>query len=126
MPTTLMNSRRDILARSIALGLTATVSRPALAATVKKHMTGILPVVSTPYTPDGEIDWEDLANEMTFYDRCGAQGAVWPQATSDVGLMSKEERLHGMQVIADACRPLKVMSIVGVQAATTAEMLELA
>ncbi len=40
--------------------------------------------------------------------------------------MSKDERLHGMTVIAEACRPLKVASILGVQGANIAEMLDYA
>ena len=43
-----------------------------------------------------------------------------------MNLMSKAERLEGMRVIAEACRPLKVASILGVQGATTAEMLDYA
>ena len=87
---------------------------------------GIMPIVTTPYTPSGAIDFDDLAREMRFFDRIGCTGAVWPQGSSDVDLMSKEERLHGMTVIAQACRPLKVASILGVQGANTAEMLDYA
>ena len=88
-----------------------------------KPLHGIMPIVTTPYTPSGAIDFDDLASEMKFYDRIGCTGAVWPQASSDVRLMSTDERMRGMTVIADACRPLKVASILGVQAATTDEML---
>jgi len=91
-----------------------------------KSLHGVMPIVTTPYTPSGAIDWEDLANEMAFYNRCGLQGAIWPQGSSDVNLMSKDERMKGMQVIADACRPLKVASVLGVQGTTTEEMLEYA
>jgi dihydrodipicolinate synthase/N-acetylneuraminate lyase len=41
-------------------------------------------------------------------------------------LLSKDERLKGMKVIADACRSRKVASVLGVQAATKAEMLDYA
>jgi dihydrodipicolinate synthase/N-acetylneuraminate lyase len=63
---------------------------------------------------------------MVFYDHCGLQGAAWPQGSSDVDLMSKAERMKGMAIIANSCRPLKLASILGVQGSTTAEMLEYA
>jgi dihydrodipicolinate synthase/N-acetylneuraminate lyase len=98
------------------------VAGPARAAG-GKPLQGIMPIVTTPYTPSGAIDFEDLASEMRFFDRIGCLGAVWPQASSDIRLMSTDERMRGMTVIAEACRPLKVASILGVQGATTEEML---
>ena len=91
-----------------------------------KPLRGNMPIVTTPYTPTGAVDFDDLASEMRFYDRVGCTGAVWPQGSSDVRLLSREERKRGMTVIADACRPLRVASILGVQGATTAEMLDYA
>src|SRR5271155_4564790 len=64
-----------------------------------KPLRGIMPIVTTPYTPSGAIDFDDLAREMRFFDRIGCNGAVWPQGSRDVDLMSKDERLHGMAVI---------------------------
>jgi 4-hydroxy-tetrahydrodipicolinate synthase len=114
--------------RRATLSLLATApllgAGPAWAAT--KPLRGNMPIVTTPYTPSGAIDFDDLAREMRFFDRIGCTGAVWPQGSSDVDLMSKEERLRGMTVIAEACRPLKVASILGVQGANTAEMLDYA
>ena len=119
-------TRRQGLKYSLGLLATAPLAMiaPAIAAT--KSLKGIMPIVTTPYTPSGAIDFEDLAREMRFFDRIGCTGAVWPQGSSDVNLMSKAERLEGMEVIAQACRPLKVASILGVQGATTAEMLDYA
>src|SRR5580704_5772457 len=114
--------RRDALS---FLAVTPLAAAPARAAT-SKPLKGNMPIVTTPYTPSGAIDFDDLAREMRFFDRIGCTGAVWPQASSDVDLMSKEERLRGMAVIAQACRPLKVASILGVQGANTAEMLDYA
>jgi 4-hydroxy-tetrahydrodipicolinate synthase len=114
--------------RRAALSLLATApllrAGPAWAAT--KPLRGNMPIVTTPYMPSGAIDFDDLAREMRFFDRIGCTGAVWPQGSSDVDVMSKEERLRGMTVIAEACRPLKVASILGVQGANTAEMLDYA
>ena len=93
---------------------------------VTKPMRGVMPIAVTPYTADGAVDYEDLARQMVFYDKCGCTGAAWPQGNGDILLLSKNERLHGMKVITDACRPTKVASVLGVQAATKAEMLDYA
>jgi dihydrodipicolinate synthase/N-acetylneuraminate lyase len=114
--------RRGALSLLAASPLLATSALAGAA----KPLKGNMPIVTTPYTPAGAIDFDDLAREMRFFDRIGCTGAVWPQASSDVNLMSKEERLRGMAVIAQACRPLKVASILGVQGANTAEMLDYA
>jgi dihydrodipicolinate synthase/N-acetylneuraminate lyase len=116
-------SRRDSL--GLLTGAAFAVAVPAKGAEAKP-LRGIMPIVTTPYTPSGAIDFDDLAAEMRFYDRIGCRGAVWPQGSSDVNLMSKDERMHGMAVIAQACKPLKVASILGVQGATKTEMLDYA
>src|SRR5258705_4305156 len=122
MATTL--SRRTALASmASAAGL---LTLPALAQGTAKPMRGVMPIVVTPYTPGGQVDYEDLAKQMVFYDRCGCTGGAWPQGNGDLLWLSKDERLRGMKVIADACRRTKVASVLGVQAATRNEMLEYA
>jgi dihydrodipicolinate synthase/N-acetylneuraminate lyase len=98
---------------------------PAWAQT-PKPMGGVMPIVVTPYRPDGAVDYDDLAKQMVFYDRCGCTGAAWPQGNGDVQLLSRDERMRGMKVIADACRPTRVASVLGVHAATRDEMLDYA
>lgn len=115
--------RRDAL--WLVAGASLLPLQPSWAAS-DKPLRGNMPIVTTPYTPSGAIDFDDLAREMRFLDRIGCTGAVWPQGSSDVDVMSKDERLRGMTVIAEACRPLKVASILGVQGANIAEMLDYA
>ncbi len=117
------------LSRRTALGLAGIAPFSAAAwgqPRPAKALNGIMPIVTTPYTPDGAVAFDDLAAEMRFFDQIGCTGAVWPQGSSDVNILSREERLKGMTVIAEACRPLKVASILGVQGANTAEMLDYA
>src|SRR4051794_4289578 len=119
----------DTLSRRASLGLIALAPLTLQARGQPrgaKPLRGIMPIVTTPYTPSAAVDFEDLAAEMRFYDRIGCTGAVWPQGSSDVNVLSREERMRGMSVIAEACRPLRVASILGVQGATTAEMLDYA
>jgi len=104
----------------------ALLAAPAAAQSAPKPMRGVMPIVVTPYRPDAAVDFEDLARQMVFYDKCGCTGAAWPQGNGDILLLSKEERLQGMKVITDACRPTRVASVLGVQGATKAEMLDYA
>ena len=111
--------RRQFLAALAAAGV-----RPALGA--EKPLRGIFPIVATPFTQDNQVDYEDLAREVDFLERCGAHGIVWPQNASNYRNLTKEERMKGMEVLAQAARKRKPALVLGVQAGTTEQMLEYA
>ena len=117
-------TRRGSLGLMVSAAVLAVT--PAAAQSAPKPMRGVMPIVVTPYRPDAAVDYDDLARQMVFYDKCGCTGAAWPQGNGDILLLSRQERLQGMKVIADACRPTKVASVLGVQGATKAEMLDYA
>ncbi len=96
------------------------------AAPAVKQMRGAFMILNTPFTESKAVDWDDLAREVQFVDRCGAQGAVWPQGSSSVASLSKEERLRGMEVLAKAVEGRKIALVLGVQGKDTTEMLEYA
>lgn len=125
-----MIAKARTVSRRYAMGMAASaplfLSSRLSAQVGAKPMRGVMPIVVTPYTPGGAVDYEDLARQMTFYDRCGCTGGAWPQGNGDVLLLSKDERMRGMKVIADACRSTRVASVLGVQASTKAEMLDYA
>jgi len=89
-------------------------------------MRGALMILSTPYTEAGEVDYEDLAKEVQFCARCGVQGLVWPQNSSEQRYLSQEERIRGFEVLAEANRGTGMVLVLGVQAEDTAGMLEYA
>jgi dihydrodipicolinate synthase/N-acetylneuraminate lyase len=91
-----------------------------------KPMRGVFIILTTPFTAAGEVDWDDLAREALFVDRCGCQGIVWPQGSSGVANLTKAERMRGMDVLAAAARGKTVALVLGVQGKDTAEMLEYA
>ena len=62
----------------------------------------------------------------TFVDRGGCSGIVWPQGSSSVATLTKDERLHGMEVLAKAAKGKRLTLVLGVQGKDTAEMLEYA
>ena len=116
-------TRRGWLA---TVGSAALFSRPAAIAMPEKPMQGAFMILSTPYTSSKAVDYEDLAGEVDFLDRCGVQGMVWPQNASEQSKLTKEERMRGMEVIAKAARGKKPVLVLGVQAADTEGMLEYA
>lgn len=115
-------SRRQFL----ALGSAAFLSARAAGAGSSKPMRGAFIIMATPYTTAKAVDYEDLAGEVEFLDRCGVQGMVWPQLASEYAFLTQEERMKGMEVIARAARGKKPALVLGVQADDKEHMLEYA
>jgi dihydrodipicolinate synthase/N-acetylneuraminate lyase len=99
----------------------ASAERPALA---ERALRGVFIILTTPFTATGEVDWQDLAGEALFCERCGVQGVVWPQGSSNVKSLSDAERLEGMRVLATATRGKRIALVLGVQGPNTREMLD--
>ena len=94
--------------------LSAVATRPALAKT-QTTIAGVYPIVHTPFTPSNEIDFETLAAEVRFFDRCGVQGIVWPQLASEYFTLSDDERITGVETLLKANKGLKPSVVIGVQ-----------
>jgi dihydrodipicolinate synthase/N-acetylneuraminate lyase len=106
----LLPTRRSFLG---ALGVTALM--PRVQAATGKPMRGIFIILATPYTEAKAVDFEDLANEVDFMERCGVQGMVWPQLASEYTRLTKDERMQGMATLAKAARGRKPALVLGVQ-----------
>lgn len=122
---TIITTRREFLA---TLAATAVVShvRGLAAAAAAKPMRGAFMILNTPFTETGAVDWQDLAREAVFVDRCGCQGIVWPQGSSSVGTLTKAERMQGLEVLVKAMANKSAAVVLGVQGKDIAEMLEYA
>jgi 4-hydroxy-tetrahydrodipicolinate synthase len=120
-------SRRQVLAGLGAAAGAAIAFAPPSAAATTKPMRGIFPILATPYTAAGGVDFEDLAHQVDFFEKCGAHGMAWPQHASGYpGGVNKEERMHGMEVLAKAAKGRKPALLLGVQSTDTEHMLEFA
>ncbi len=97
---------------------------PARAA--EKPIRGAFIIMSTPYTAANEVDYEALADQVDFLDRCGIHGLVWPQNSSEQRYLSKEERMRGFDVLARAAKGKRPALFLGVQGDDTKGMLEYA
>src|SRR5271170_7710045 len=107
-------TRRQMLS---GLGMAALAPRLSAAAGPDKPMRGIFIIMATPYTASKAVDYEDLAREVDFLDRCRVHGMVWPQMASEYSRLTKEERLRGMEVISKAAKGKRPALVLGVQAA---------
>ena len=90
-----------------------------------KSLRGAFMILATPYTASNSIDYDDLRDEVEFLDLCGVHGMVWPQNASELSYLSKDERMRGMEVIAEAAKGRKPALVLG-EAADTPSMLEYA
>jgi len=114
-------TRRQWLA---TLGLISLPLRAATEKTARKSMRGVFIIMATPYTTANAVDFEDLAREVDFLDRCGVDGMVWPQLASEYYKLTKDERMRGMEVIAKAAKGRKPALVMGVQGPNTEAALE--
>lgn len=99
---------------------------PGLSASGKKPLKGIFPIMQTPYTGDDKVDLPVLAKQVTFLERTGVHGMVWPQLASEYYNLTHEERIAGAEAILAAGKQVKPAIVIGVQAQQAAEAVEYA
>ena len=83
-------------------------------------------ILSTPFTASGAVDFDALAKQARYVDWCGCPGMIWPQSGDSVDLLTADEKLKGMEVLAEASRGGNTALCLGVQGKDTAEMLAFA
>src|SRR5579863_5026794 len=116
-------SRRQLLIGSAVAALQTRFAAAAPAAKPTKQMRGVFIIMATPYTASKAVDYEDLAHEVDFLDRCGVHGMVWPQLASEYAQLTKEERFRGMEAISKAAKGKKPALVLGVQGPNKAAAL---
>ncbi len=85
---------------------------------------GPFPILSTPFTNSGAVDFEVLAREARFADWCESPGMIWPQSNDSVDLLTRDEKLEGMEVLAKTTQNLRTTALcLGVQGKDTDDML---
>ena len=85
---------------------------------------GPFPILSTPYTDSGAVDFEVLARSARFVDWCESPGMIWPQSNDSIDLLTQDEKLEGMATLAKTSRDLKTTALcLGVQGKDTDDML---
>ncbi|MDD4871273.1 MAG: dihydrodipicolinate synthase family protein [Kiritimatiellae bacterium] len=87
------------------------------------RVQGPFPILSTPFTASGAVDFDVLARQARFVDWCGSPGMIWPQSGDSVDLLTMDEKLQGMEVLAKTSRGFHTALCLGVQGKDTEEML---
>jgi dihydrodipicolinate synthase/N-acetylneuraminate lyase len=90
---------------------------------VANQIRGVVLIMNTPFTESGAVDYESLAYEVRFINRCGGKAFVWGQLDP---FLNEEERLRAMETVVKANRGQKAIVGLGVQGRDTAEMLKYA
>lgn len=117
-------TRRQLLGTAISGAVVLWNEKQLLAADADPRVRGPFPILSTPFTETGAVDFEVLANQARFVDWGGCPGMIWPQSGDSVDLLTMEEKLRGMEVLAEASRSFKTSVLcLGVQGKDTEEML---
>jgi 4-hydroxy-tetrahydrodipicolinate synthase len=85
-----------------------------------KLLSGVLPIVATPFRNDGAPDEADLARVVDFIVSAGADGLVFPGVASEFETLKPEERRRLVDVVGRANRG-RLPLIIGVSAANPAD-----
>ncbi|QNN20831.1 dihydrodipicolinate synthase family protein [Planctomycetales bacterium ZRK34] len=121
---------RTATAGAVGAAAASLVSRPGTSlhaaneVAADPRILGPFLILSTPFTASGEVDYDSLAREACYLDWCGCPGMIWPQSGDSIDLLTNEEKLKGMEVLAETSRKLKTTALcLGVQGKDTDEML---
>lgn len=87
------------------------------------NMRGPFPILSTPYESSGEVDFQTLSREAKFVAGCGCN-MIWPQAGDAIDLLSFQEKLDGMEAIAQALQNTRATVAFGCNGKDISEMVE--
>lgn len=65
-------------------------------------LSGVFPVLPTPFLDDGQPDTASLRRLAEYLIRCGVDGITFPGVASEVGNLTKPERLELTAAVLDA------------------------
>ena len=79
-------------------------------------LSGVYPILATPFRADGSVDERDLARLIEFIVAAGADGLVFPGVASEFETLAPDERAHLVAIVA-RCVAGRVPFVVGASAA---------
>ena len=116
--------RRALLAGLGAAALSAALPSSASAADVQgarlqtpsgKPLSGLYPIMQTPFTADDKLDTDALASEVDFINRGRVNGMIWPVFASSWSTLSDAERIEGAETILAANKGKRAAAAIAVQ-----------
>ncbi|MGB4135004.1 MAG: dihydrodipicolinate synthase family protein [Microbacterium sp.] len=85
---------------------------------LNKSLSGVLPVLQTPFTPDGDIDEAVLVQEMTWVRDQGVAGYTTGMV-SEILRLDAAERQQLTEVVTDTARSYQLLTIISAGAEST-------
>lgn len=86
-------------------------------------LTGIFPVLPTPFRPDGTADTAALVRLVGFAEKAGVAGVVYPGFASEVETLARNERAGLLKAVAEAAGG-RLAIVAGASAPTVEEVIE--
>ena len=83
-------------------------------------LSGVFPIVATPFREDGTPDLRDLAAVVGFIVSAGADGVVFPGVASEFETLAPDERRELVDVVASSVQKRTAL-VIGVSAANAAD-----
>lgn len=87
-------------------------------------LKGICPIIATPFTKTGLVDYDSLQHEVEFMADHGCHGATLFGIAGEYYKLSDEEMLKMVRVVVDACKKKGMPSIVSVTCHATEVAVE--
>ena len=84
---------------------------------------GVYPAMTTPFTDDGTVDHDQLAENARYLERAGVDGVVPVGSTGESATMTHDEHIEVVETVRDAVDDVPV--IAGTGSNNTAEALSL-
>ncbi|HNP34815.1 MAG TPA: dihydrodipicolinate synthase family protein [Woeseiaceae bacterium] len=117
MKETRLLDRRSFVT-TLAAGATIMAMPPSAASrAVQRELHGLFPIAYTPEGPDGKVEFDDLASQVTFLAHARVQGVAWPQIASGWTELSEKDRIQGAEVMVQAGKG-DISVVIGVQSRT--------
>ena len=91
---------------------------------MNKPLTGVLPIVPTPFGPDGQTDEPSLTRVVAHAIEAGAAALVYPGVASEDLYLGADERRSCLALVSRLAKG-KLPVIAGVNSADPAEMVEI-
>jgi 4-hydroxy-tetrahydrodipicolinate synthase len=87
------------------------------------HFSGVYPAMTTPFTPEGDIDFEQLRTDATRLVEAGVDGLVPVGSTGESATLTHDEHVEVVEAVVDEVDDVPV--IAGSGSNSTREALEL-
>ncbi len=103
------------LVEAAALAESADVHGVRLKTPSGKPLSGLYPILETPFTPEDKLDTAALAAEVEFINRGRVNGMIWPVFASSWSTLSDAERIEGAETILAAGKGGRAAIVIAVQ-----------